>query len=198
MFKSMGKVLKEVLQEFSVDSKQSDFFQKKYLRHQMGTLVDTTITKDSVDFLKMIMNWNRVVGESLYKNSRPLKFQRGVLSILTKSPIYSHALDEISDVLKEKIEDVFPRYRGKIQKFRYQVSPDFFQAQEQREKEAKIKDQKQMRDDLIEDSQVVQHCRYSPHYRKATQEAEKVTLLLEDDELKNVLKDLYIKVALRS
>ena len=132
------------------------------------------------DFLKLIRDWDKIVGPRLAKITIPLSNHNKILIILTNHPAISQTLNFLEGEIKNNIFKEFPILRGKITQLIYQTNPSFFE----KKMENKAK--------LVTNKPPSLH-KYSPIYQKLKREADELFFDFEDQELKATLISLYIQ-----
>ena len=140
--------------------------------------------KEVFDFLALIRSWPKIVGERLSKHTYPKQNKFKTLTVLTSHPAYSEQLTLMSDLLIKKIVETFPALGGQIQKIIFHTNPAFFREQ-------------QMNEQVKEENSTRLHpC--SMDYLRLKKEASEFTQSIEgldcDDQLKEVIADLYIQM----
>jgi hypothetical protein len=143
--------------------------------------------QDSFDFIQLVQDWDFVVGEKLAKNTAPLRIFNKQLIVLTSHAIYSNQLSFLSIAIIRKINEQFPSLIGKISKLSYQTSNDHF-------KKKNLSPDQIMKKDLESQSRDTETLHpYSPKFLKLQSEAEDKFGDIQDHELKDLIKKLYVK-----
>jgi len=68
--------------------------------HTLGSLLPQVYPSNSAEFIRqseLCAAWERYLPERVVKNARPIKFEKGVLSIHTTSSIWSNELSYLKD-----------------------------------------------------------------------------------------------------
>ena len=165
--------------------KENDF-DKKYNSNSQRFSGKKTFSKeaDIFDFLELINGWEGVVGPRLVEQTIPLKLKNKSLTILTNHPVYAQQLSFMEAAIIKKIESSFPPLKGSIRKIFFQADNKHFALK---------------RENIIKKSSVKQEHekkwhKHSPEYKKFSKEAEDRLDGIEDDELKESLKSIYLQL----
>lgn len=135
------------------------------------------------DFLNLIKKWPDIVGPGLCKVTAPLKVKFGSLVIVTIHPTYSHELSYHVEPIKQSIFKEFPQLKSVIQNLQFQSMPQFFQQKSIMEKNEEIKIQ-----------QNTLHPQ-SPQYRMLHAKALKNFEHVQDEDLKQMMINIYIQTS---
>lgn len=141
--------------------------------------------RDAFDFIHVVKNWEKIVGPKLAKNTAPVKIFNGQLIILTSHSLYSNELSFLNNIIIKKISENFPSLKGKIKKLSFQTANNYF-----KQKNNTIEEQ--IKQDLSSNNKNKLHP-YSPEYQRLQSEAEEKFGHIEDNELKEIIKNLYIQ-----
>jgi len=138
-------------------------------------------SKDHFDFIKLIQKWPEIIGEKFSKHSIPLKNQNKTLVILSNHSAFASEMKFLEQALKKKIFTFFPSLEKEIEKVQFVVDSTFFD-----EKIALLNPK--------ESSQVITKLHpFSPEYKKKLAQADSMFEDVNDDELKNIFKSLYLQ-----
>ncbi len=138
---------------------------------------------ESLEFIRLTQEWEKIVGLFLSKNSNPLKILGKTLIILTRHSIFSQELSFMSETLKQKIGQEFPKLKNKIDSIKYQVTPQFFEMKSnQVEIEQKVEAKKNQRFHA-----------FSPTNRKLREKVNQEFGEISDPELKELLTSLFLQ-----
>jgi uncharacterized protein (UPF0335 family) len=166
------KSLKDVLGDNEFTSK----FPKKKAKKQSA---------DIFDFLELINNWEKVVGPKLVEHTIPLKLKFKNLTVLTSHPVFAQQLSFMEKAIVEKIEANFPAIQGQIKKIFFQADNRHFL---QKKQQANIKKEKK------ETFEKKWH-KQSPQYKRMMAKADEVFSDIEDPEIKESLKSIFIQMS---
>lgn len=171
--------LSDFLSLNNVQEEQTYLSDQKYrsLRAKKGMY---SRQNDCFDFIYLIQSWKDVVGQMLAQNTIPLKIQFGTLYIVTRHSIFSHELSFMTQIIIEKVENVFPKLKGHIKKIKFINSEKFFMKDEKKKSLEKAPEEKKL------------HV-FSPQYQKAKAQAQELFADIEDEELKEIFTSLYIQ-----
>ncbi len=135
------------------------------------------------DFFDLIKQWSDIVGPMLGQNTSPLRIKGDSLFVVTKHAAFAQQLNFLTEIIKEKIFQTFPKLRSMIKKIVYETNPNFFKEIEQKKVEEKEKP-------------APLHP-MSPQYKKAKAEAEQLFSHLEDPEFRASMISIYIQASTR-
>lgn len=130
------------------------------------------------DFIYLINNWQSIVGKLLAQNTIAQKIQNATLYVIAKHPVFAQEIDSISPEIIKKIEDEVPALKNKIKKIKFSHSNyswEEFKNEEKQKSRTKKKPH-----------------RFSPEYRYKLKQAEFLFGDIEDDEIKEMLTQLYL------
>lgn len=142
--------------------------------------------QDSFDFLKLVANWKKVVGDFLGENTTPLKIQYKKLIILTNHPMMANELKFLEEELLNKIFRKYPALKPYIKKINYFNTMD----------SAKDKARQPLLEDIKNGAKETKNLKihpYSPQYRILKSKAEDLFSHIEDEELRNNFIRLFIQ-----
>ena len=142
------------------------------------------ILVDAFDSLMIIREWPFIVGEKLAQVTLPLKGRQKTLLIVSSHAIYAQELKFIEKNILKKIFSVLPKFKKKIQRMSFQTNESFFNEKKKQFSHAIEKNQQNT--SLLHPQ--------SPEYKTYKREAENISLNIEDEELRNLVISLYIKV----
>ena len=169
------KSLKDLLDNQNIKYPKKSFY-KGYKKSRQKS--------DIFDFFELINNWDQVVGERLIKHTVPLKLTNKSLVVLTDHPVYSQQLSFMEMQLIAKIEKHFPKIQGEIKKIYFKADNNHFKkAMENKVKKEKVKVE-------VENKWHPQ----SPEYKKASKDADNLLKDIDDQEIKDSLKSLYLQL----
>lgn len=140
--------------------------------------------KDSFDFLFLVKNWSKIVGEKLAKNTAPVKIYNSQLIILTSHSVFNTEINFLNEIIIKKIVQDFPSLAGKIKKIGFQTSNNFFKDKKEELDNFILKDIQKQRSKTHQ---------YSPEFIKLNKEADEKFADIEDQELKKLIKKLYVQ-----
>jgi hypothetical protein len=140
---------------------------------------------DIFDFLELINNWELVVGPKLVEHTIPLKLKNKNLTVLTSHPVFAQQLSFMEKGIIDKIEVSFPAIKGQIRKIFFQADNRHFL---QKKKQANIKKEKK------ETFEKKWH-KQSPQYKKLVAKADDLLSAIQDQEVKESLKSIYIQMS---
>lgn len=138
------------------------------------------------DFFDLIKQWNEIVGPMLGQNTSPLRIKGDSLFVVTKHAAFAQQLNFLTEVIKEKIFQTFPKLKTVIKKIVFETNPHFF-------KQIEMKDT-----DPKKFERPVPLHPMSPQYRKARAEAEQLFSHLEDAEFRQSMISIYIQASTRT
>lgn len=133
------------------------------------------------DFFDLIKQWPEIVGPMLGQNTSPLRVKGDSLFVVTKHAAFAQQLNFLTEIIKEKIFQTFPKLRPIIKKIVYETNPHFFKEIEQKKE--------------IEKTQPAPLHPMSPQYRKAKADAEQLFSHIEDPEFRASMISIYIQAA---
>lgn len=133
------------------------------------------------DFFDLIKQWPEIVGPMLGQNTSPLRIKGDSLFVVTKHAAFAQQLNFLTEIIKEKIFQTFPKLRSVIKKVVYETNPHFFKEIEQRQE--------------IEKAKPAPLHPMSPQYRKAKAEAEQLFSHIEDPEFRASMISIYIQAS---
>ena len=148
-------------------------------RAQLGRF---TKSSQTFDFIHLVKNWDKIVGPMLAQNTIPLKIKNGNLFILTKHAVFSQELSFMTQLIISKIEENFPNFKGKIKKIRFS-SGDYSS-----EEFNTIKESRPGKDHVS----VKKHHPFDPRFRQKKLQAEALFSDIEDQEIKDLLVQIYL------
>jgi len=99
----------------------------------MGQILNKTFSRRNfktggeIDTLLLLQNWERIVGEKLSKVSLPQRISRKTLYIIVNHSAYAHHLNQVAEPIKQKLDQIYPQYRNKIDHLRFIFSEKSFQ-----------------------------------------------------------------------
>lgn len=140
------------------------------------------------DFLQLVTNWQKVVGENLAQKTIPLKIQQKSLIILTDHPVYSQQLSFLEEALKQKIFTSFPAIKGKFVRIFFQTNPAHFQRQK-----ASLGKKTSPLASTTSSVPPTLHP-YSPQYQRLKKDGEQLLQEITDEAIKQQLLSLYIQL----
>lgn len=140
-----------------------------------------TNSETTFDFIFLLKSWDEVVGEMLAKNSLPLKIKYNTLYICTKHAVFAQEMGFLSQEIIKKIEEKFTGLKGKINKIKFLNNEKVFDFKEGQKLEKVTADKK--RPTLHP---------YSPEYKRKQFEAEVLFQDIEDEEVRQALKNFYL------
>lgn len=176
-FKQLGRFIRE----YSTDQRSESLSSEKSMRWATHT---------ALDFIRLVHCWPDIVGDFFAKNLKPLSQERGALVLLASHPAVSQEARFFQAELIEKIKTHLPRLGSTITHLRFVTSAKHFhQKYEESDPptpevvaQAKLKAR---RAELLHP--------YCPRYRELKQEALKVFVDVEDEEIKNLMVSMYIQ-----
>ena len=139
----------------------------------------------SFDFITLIDHWEEIVGERLAKHTIPLKNQRKKLTILTNHPAFSQQLSFMEDVLVKKIAKLLPEMASQIKGLTFQTNSSFFEQKHKFSEKRKKGTEPSIH-------------KFSPVYKERSKEAELLFNEVEDDEMNDSLKSIFIQSSEKS
>ncbi len=170
--KTLGDILAQSNQDeelYTTDQK------RRYWRSKKGYY---TKTEGVFSFIHLIQNWRSIVGDFMGENTLPLKIKQGTLIVACKHSIFAQELGFLSPQIIEKIHQTFPSFQG-IKKIKF-THNDFLNHFEQKEKAQKTQEEKKLHP-------------YSPEYKQLVKKAEELTEDIEDPDVKEAIKNFYLK-----
>lgn len=196
MLSASGPIVQSMIEEFmskmrsigeilSQDDDSEELYSTDQRRRKgRAKLGRFTRNAHTFDFIHLVKNWEQIVGTMLSQNTIPLKIKNHNLFILTKHAVFSQELSFMDQMIIKKIEDLFPAFNGKIKKVRFSTgnfsSDEFNQFQSKKNTQAGVeKPQKQAH-------------RFDPNYRKKKMHAEQIFSDIEDEEIKDLLIQVYL------
>ncbi|MFN8369169.1 MAG: DUF721 domain-containing protein [Bacteriovoracaceae bacterium] len=138
---------------------------------------------ESLEFIRLTQEWEKIVGLFLSKNSNPLKILGKTLIILTRHSIFSQELSLMSETLKHKIGEEFPKLKNKIDSIKYQVTPQFFE----------IKNTQIIEEQKSEAKKSQKFHAFSPTNRALKEKINQEFSEINDPELKELLASLFLQ-----
>ena len=168
------KSLGDLLSQFHRDQNHKRSHHKKGLK------------SEAFDFLELVNRWPEIIGPRLAAHSIPLKNVRKNLTILTRHPALGSQVGFLGPEIIKKIEKEFPSLKGKIAKLTFICDPTYF---DQRQKQIKPKE------NVKAEVNKEEFHPHSPKVRKWTREAQEMTAHIEDENLKEAMKKLYLQFA---
>ena len=139
------------------------------------------------DFIELIRSWPKIIGDSLSKNTIPLKHCNGVLTILTSHSVFSQQLNFMNKEISSKIIHQFPSLKNKIKKISFQTNSSFFNQIKSDSIHIDPFDQNQYK-------KTNQFNKYDPIYNKLKTEASNLFDDINDQTVKEMLISLYIQL----
>ena len=158
----------------------------------LASLIQDGHRDPSFEFLALIRNWSQIVGEKMAKSTLPLKNQRSTLVILTNHPGYSHELNFLQTMLRDKITTYFPSLKKSIQNIRFQYDPTFFKKKDHRLKLKQMAEKKAPTGQNDNPLLLKLHP-YSPEYKRLKKEADESLKDITNLEIKKILTSLYFQ-----
>lgn len=154
------------------------------------------------DFLKLVHNWEVIVGPRLCKHTIPLKNKWGTLTILTNHSAISGQISFMSEMIIQKVEKHFPPLKGHIKKLSFIVDSTHFQKRLEQLKTHKqtlggkklLLKENSSHESLNNQEKETRLHPYSPEYRQLKERAQSILGHLEDEEVKELLTSVYIQV----
>ena len=137
------------------------------------------------DFFDLIKQWSEIVGPMLAQNTSPLRIKGDSLFVVTKHAAFAQQLNFLTEIIKQKIFQTFPKLKTIIKKIVFETNPHFFKEIEMKQTEA-VKKQPEPIHPM------------SPQYRKARAEAEQLFAHLEDPEFRQSMINIYIQTSIRT
>ncbi len=160
-----------VQETYSTDQK------KRWARSTKGVYA-----KANFDFINLIKSWEQIVGPLLAQNTIPQKISYGALIIATKHAVFANELQMISPQIIVKIEQYFPKLKGKIKKIKFFHS-EYNSKLFNKNKETNFTEQKS--DELHP---------YSPEYKAKVKKAKALFNDIEDNEIVESLIKYMVKI----
>ena len=139
------------------------------------------------DFLRLVNNWSKVVGQKLSQETSPLKIQGKKLFIMTSHSLYAQELQYLESEIIKKIGTFFPSSRSQIKNLCFQATEHFNVIKS--EQMDKAKKRKNGPKD-IEDSNF-HH--FNPEYIKAKERVKGNLSPIDDCELFALLEEVNIR-----
>lgn len=159
---------------------------RRYSQEQNSKGLYQSDNENIFDFLDIIKNWPVIVGEKLAKNTVPLKIQDKTLIILTKHAAFAQQLNYLSEKIKERLEEEFPKIGRKVSGIKFQVSTRYFdQMEAQRAKNL-------FSTESLSKS-TNSKSKYNPDYQKARLDCQEEFEIIEDSELKELMISLAVQ-----
>jgi hypothetical protein len=147
-------------------------------RAQMGRFTKSSAT---LDFIHLVKNWDKIVGPMLAQNTIPLRVKSGNLFILTKHAVFSQELSLMSQLIIDKVEELFPSFRGHIKKVRFSTgdySSEEFNNMKDKNNSNPPPNPK--------------HHPFDPKYRMKKKQADALFSDIDDEEIKQLLVQVYL------
>lgn len=138
--------------------------------------------QNTLEFVSLVENWEKVVGKMLASNSRPLKIQRGKLILICKSAAFSNEIGFLANPLIKKIKGQFPKL--KFSKLGFICSESIFNKKMNEKIEEKRPQPK-----------VPKH-KYSPQYNQLKKKVE-AEFDFFDDADENQFKELLVSLKIQ-
>jgi len=139
---------------------------------------------ETIDFLNLVKNWDKIVGEKLALNTRPLKLQRKTLLVITRHPSYASQLHFVSQDILQKIFKLYPNFQSLIKEIKYRASNSFHEEQLFESIDHKHEEKR-------ENAQTFH--KLSPIYRELKLKAEELFAHVEDPIVKEQLENIFIQ-----
>lgn len=140
------------------------------------------------DFLELIHSWELIIGPNFSKKTIPLKHKGNVLTILTEHSSFSDQLKFLERPLIQKIEKMFPVFKGKIKSINFYSNSTFF-------KQKKVQIEKIISDkDKVDINKIHPQ---SPEYHSLIKSAREHLTGIDDPELMKRLESIFIQMKLR-
>jgi hypothetical protein len=163
-----------------------DIFSRGPSRYRSdGTVANRPRYKqENFDFLKLIQKWPKIVGDKLAQETAPLKNRAKTLTVLTKHAAFSQQISFMEGPLRKKIISFFPALEGKIDRINFISNPTAFHVEKE-----KVKKWHRGADD----NKAPRLHPYSPEYKRLSREADEIFDDIEDEQMVQSLKSLYIE-----
>ena len=136
--------------------------------------------KSTFDFLYLVKNWEQIVGKMLSENTIPLRIRGSSLIIMTRHSIFSQELGLISQVIIDKIEKMYPMFKGKVKNIKF--SHGKYTADEFNSTKDKIKNYKKEK----------KAHKFDPRAQQKRIKARQMFEDVEDDEMREILESLFV------
>lgn len=150
--------------------------------------------EDAFDFLKLVHNWEKVVGRKLAKHTTPLKNKRGVLVLLTDHSAISSQVSFMSDLIIQKVQEHYPALKGKIKKLSFIVDSAHFQrCRDQQQRQLKALGEKKLGVKKAAPKPTGKNHPYSPEYRKLKSQAQEKFANIKDPDVRELLISIYLQ-----
>lgn len=138
------------------------------------------------DFIKLIRNWEHIVGSNLSKATSPLKIQNKTLVIITKHSAFAQQLKFMEQDILKKIFLTYPILEKGISKIAFKASQHFHEVQKENMEKAQVSDKK---------FDEKQH-QFNPDYQNLRRQAAEEVSHIEDSEAKQLLEKIIIQARL--
>jgi hypothetical protein len=144
---------------------------------------------ETIDFLNLVKNWDKIVGDKLALNTRPLKLQRKTLLVITRHPSYASQLHFVSQDILQKIFKLYPSFKNLIHEIKYRASNSFHEEQ-------LFENIDQKHEQKQENAQTFH--KLSPQYRELKLKAEEMFAHVEDAIVREQLENIFIQSQLNN
>lgn len=134
---------------------------------------------DCFDFIHLVQNWEKLVGNMLAQNTVPLKIKADCLIVITKHAIFSQELGFMTPIIIKKISEMFPKFNNQFSKIKFITSEKYFNTPVT----STISQKK---------TNSFTHT-FSPNYQRRLVQAKQMFDEIEDEELKEMLISLYLQ-----
>ncbi len=168
----------------SISNLFNDFKQMPYYKGKRKKDYKPGVKTDVFDFISLINNWHKIVGENLAKHTIPLKNSYGTLTILTDHSAFSQQLGFMEEVIKKKVITEFPVLRSSIKHIKFQTNIGHFNAKKKQCSPNKV----------VEKKVATKLHPYSPQYKKLKEIADHELKDITDNELKESLTSIFIQM----
>lgn len=176
-YKSLAEVLSSSNEKEEIY--QSETLKRKY-RANSGQY---TKVPHMFDFIHLVKAWDEIVGKMLSENTIPLRIKNSQLYILTKHSIFSQELGFMAPLIIEKIDKLFPSFKGKIKKIRFShgkfSAEEFNMMKSNTQKEVKSEKEKPHP--------------FDPKFRMRKVQVQKMFEDIEDEEIKELLISITLQ-----
>lgn len=143
------------------------------------------------DFLKLVHNWEDIVGPRLNQYTCPLKNKYQTLTILTNHAAISQQISFMQEMIIQKIEKVFPSFKGQIKKIQFINDSTYFtQRKQELQKQEKALGKNKLN---IKSSTHPRIHPQSPKYLAAKDQAQQLFQHVENPEIQKILISLFIQ-----
>ena len=143
--------------------------------------------RDFFGFLGLVKSWPSIVGETLSRQTLPLKIRSKKLFIMTSHPLYAQQLQHFEQTILERVTARFPRLRSQVGGIRLQAT-DYFDTIKTEQKIGLTATQKDQ-----EKEQPQSFHPFDPRYLRLRLEVRAKLPPIADSELSALLEEVNIR-----